>query len=76
MKEPSRFLPFLPDFFPDTPLFFPIFDQFFAVGVGGVGGTLPLAPVLATPLQVDSPVIFTLNAVVINADLHQKIKVE
>ena len=47
MKEPSRFLPFLPDFssffliFPDFFLFFTIFGKFFAVR----DGTLPpLAP--------------------------------
>ena len=47
MKEPSRFLPFLPDsssffpIFPDFFLFFPIFGTFFVVR----GGTLlPLTP--------------------------------
>ena len=43
MKEPSRFLPFLPNFspfFPDFSLFFPIFGKFFAVR----GGALPPCP--------------------------------
>ena len=56
MKEPSRFLPFLPDssyfflIFSDFSPLFPDFWQIFAVR----GGTLPpLTPPVATPLLVD-----------------------
>ena len=43
MKEPSQFLPFLPDFY----LFYPIFGKFFAVRRGTL---LPLDPLVATSL--------------------------
>ena len=45
MKEASRFLPFLPDFFLSFPLFFSIFDNF----------------VLATPLHAkETLLVFSL----------------
>ena len=57
MKEPSRFLPFLPNsssFFPIFHDFFPFFGKFFAVR----GGTLPpLTPPVAMPLLITLTVL-------------------
>ena len=67
MKEISRFWPFLPDFsffldfsrfsslFSDFSLVSSIFDNFSAVK-GALCPPCPLAPILATPLEVDTMV--------------------
>ena len=57
MKEPSRFLPFLPDsssFFQIFPDFFPFFWQFFSLS--GVA-LCPLDPTVATPLLITLTVL-------------------